>query len=354
MLRTQSAGIFLMTLLCEGLTAGIIGNVPLDHMKKASSQIVAGLIQDVKNANGESQWSIQVVKTYKGNPASELRTVKAGRTLSSAEVNSVRMTHGIFMVDGNGNLLRRTGSVAVTDFFVPIAGQLAAAKDQETALCVDWMRGLMTPGALLLRDLAVAASYCGASKERVDAIAGVLTAPTDRDALILLLVRLPQGEPAALEALERWLSLNPTANPLWIENIAFGMFAYSSPDKNGSATLRRLAQGARSEHIREAAATVLAYIHSEETWPDLTALLDAVDPQVRRLALLGLQQTVDAAEHDQPGAFERPLIHMGETVKRAVRKRPTVPVSARVPSDLRGINEAAILGFWRQYADQHR
>jgi hypothetical protein len=343
----------LLCLLCIEAHGAIIGNIPLKDMKRRAVLIVSGTVQDVKNASDGSVWTIQVMKTYQG---AEVAVVSAStdRPVTQREMNGLRSEGGIFMIGSDGKLLNRTGSIVLTDRYVPLPNTLSSAKNIDVALCVDWMRGLTSPNVDLIRDLAVAAADCGSTKELVDGIRFELGgSPKNVDALVVILTGMAYSDPSALQALEEWLRNNPDPSSRLAENIGWGLFAYLSPDADGSFALRRLALGARSPRIRECAASVLAYIHAEETWSDLAALLDSSDRRVRWLALNGLQQAVDGGERGEPGAFERQLMHLGKPVPRNTKKRPPIPASARVPA-AQASDDAALLQFWREYAARNR
>jgi hypothetical protein len=69
----------------------------------------------------------------------------------------------------------------------------------------------------------------------------------------------------------------------------------------------------------------------------------------------GLEDTVYAGERSGDLAFgERPLVHLGQPVKRNVHKRPPVP------DNIRGLfkdperNDATLVAFWRDYASKNQ
>jgi hypothetical protein len=138
------------------------------------------------------------------------------------------------------------------------------------------------------------------------------------------------------------------------------MFAYASPDPAGSASLRRLALGVNAERIKGAAATVLANIHSDETWLDLAALLTSSNQEVREQATLGLLQAVDNGEREAPGPFGRKLFTSGKPVERRNKKRPAIPDEIREKYALVGDGktqpysrrpaDATLVNFWLDYA----
>jgi hypothetical protein len=111
----------------------------------------------------------------------------------------------------------------------------------------------------------------------------------------------------------------------------------------------------KSRQYQIEAAEVLANIHSDETWPHLVALLDSPVLWVRHHAVKGLEDTVYAGERSGDLAFgERPLVHLGQPVKRNVHKRPPVP------DNIRGLfkdperNDATLVAFWRDYASKNQ
>lgn len=352
----------LIALLTSGamtLQAGIIGNVTLGDMKAKATRVVAGLILESTNTQSGSNWTIQVLKNYQGDgPATLVAT--ADRTLTSAERDSLRGRRGIFMLDKSGALLRRTGSVLITDLYVPMSGELSRASDSEAAFCIDWMHGLMEPGALIFRDLSVAAEYCSSTPTREKAIHSLLGGSSqDADRLIDILVELPQGNPSALTTLLDWLTKNRNTSSILLENIAFQLTSYTSPDKGGSQVLRLLAESGPDRNVRIAAARAMTGIHSDETWSDLALLLNSTDSEIQHLAVSGLYQTVLSGNGEHP--FEKPLIHMGQAVKRNARKRPTIPPTAVPQASVAGSSVAAQqtsdtsqLSFWRVYAQENR
>jgi hypothetical protein len=341
-------------ILLEAAQAGIIGNVPLEDMRRNATRIVAGMVLDVVTTSEGNVWSIQVLKTYKG-PAATTIIVSGDPRTPEADLKSVRSKRGLFVADSRNALISRTGGTTVRDLYVPLAQELSPAPDVDVAFCIDWMRGLSEPGTLVMRDLAVAASDCARNKDLVNKIRFQIGGSTrSSDALIIILVGIAQSDPAALEALETWLRGNPSLDGAMEENVAWGLFSYASPDARGSSVLRRLALGAQSLRVQEAAAIVLVYIHSDETWTDLAALLDSSRAHIRRLALQGLQQTVDAGERGEPGPFERRLIHLGDSVQRVAKRRSAIPKEMRVPRPDAQFDEEAMVRFWREYASRNR
>jgi hypothetical protein len=327
--------------------ARIIGNVPLDVMISRADVILAGTVADAANNRGAGELSITVMQSYKGTAPAIVKAT-ASRMFSSTEIQTLRSTTGLFMIDRSGFLLQRTGSLSLTDLFVPASLPLASTSNVDASFCIDWMRGLMRPGVTVLRDLAVAAAFCGGLKERSSTISQALAHSHDSDdRLISIMTRLPQGDASAVVDLQVWPALSDEADAVRVENIAFSLFSYANPEVKGSHALRALAQQARSDRIREAAAKVLCYLHSDETWTDLVALLESNDQNVQRIAIEGLHQTVDAGEREEPGAFERQLSVGGVLLKRNVHKRPGVP------SDMRVLGaswpDAKVIAFWRQY-----
>ncbi len=350
--------------LAASLYAGIIGNFPFDQMKTKATLIVAGIVTATSNSGSDSIWTIQTLRIYKGDAAPVIEA-KANRPLSVEEAGSLRLKRGVFMVDANGSLLTRTGATFAVDYFVQISQDPVSVADNDVALCIDWMRGLANPGALIMRDLAVAADSCGSNLDTAKAIrAQFAGSPHTSDAMIGIFIGLRQSEPGALISLEQWLPAQKSLHPMLIENIAWAMFAYASPDPAGSASLRRLALGANAERIKGAAATVLAYIHSDETWLDLAALLTSTNEEVRWQATLGLLQAVDSGEREAPGPFGRKLFTSGKPVERRNKKRPAIPDDIRAKYALVGDGKTqalarkapddALIKFWLDYAHKNQ
>jgi hypothetical protein len=352
----------LIALLTSGavvLRAGVIGNVPLGDMKAKAARVFAGLIVESTNTQPGSNWTIQVLKNYQGEgPATLVAT--ADRTLTPAERDSLRGRRGIFMLDASGALLRRTGSLLITDLYVPVSADLSRVSDSDAAFCLDWMHGLLNPGALIFRDLAVAAEFCASAVNREKAIHSVLAGSSqDTDRLIDVLVELPQGNPSALNSLLDWLAKNRSSSSILLENIAFQLTSYRSPDIGGSQVLRLIAESGPDRNVRIAAARAITGIHSDETWSDLALLLNSTDSEIQGLAVSGLYQTTLSGSGNHP--FEKPLVHMGQVVKRNARNRPPVPPAA-VPQAIVAERSFAAqendatsqLSFWRIYAQENQ
>jgi len=345
---------------CPGvLAARIIGNIPLEQMRAQAGRVVGATIADVSNTAAGSIWTIRVVKSYKGSaPATIVAT--ADYSPSSGELSWLRSRAGIFMISSAGSLVRRTGSSRATDYFVPVFGELSKITDPETAFCVDWMRGLTDPAALIVRDLAVAATYCGGDTARAAAIRAYLApGSVSADRVVSISLGLPRGEFSALEDLQAWMGQtgNAARNPAIVDNLQFQLAQYASPDLTSVQELRELAEGAADRIIQISAATALATIHSDETWPQLTRLLNSSDPEIRRLAISGLYQTVLSGLGEHP--FEHPLIQQGQRVKRNVRQRPRVPDSA-IPRtgtadsmSAESVDDSTMVTFWKTFALQN-
>jgi hypothetical protein len=324
-------------------------------MIRNAKQIVAGVVQDAANIGGQSVLTIQTVKTYKGT-ASATITATAPEPLTAAELQSLRSKTGIVMVDAKGVLLRPTNLMSVNDFFVPVPDELAPLENVDAALCVDWMRGLLNRDAMfIMRGLGFAAAYCGRTglAEPIRRYLG--ESKKTGDALLNMLVGLAYGDPDALIALEQRLGTEQGLMDKMAMNITCAMIFYTSPDAGGAHTLERLALGAKSRQFQIAAASALANIHSDETWPHLVALLDSPILWVRHHAVKGLQDTVSAGERSGELAFgEKPLIHLGQPVKRNARKRPPVPDNIRGLFKQPERNDVTLVAFWRDYTSKNQ
>lgn len=346
---------------CPGVLAtGIIGNIPLEQMKAQAASVVGATIADVSNTPAGSTWTIRVVKSYQGSAQATI-IATADYSPSSDELNWLRSRPGIFMISRTGSLVRRTGSSRATDYFVPVSGEFSKIADRETAFCVDWMRGLTDPAALIVRDLAVAATYCGGDTARADAIRGYLapnSVSTDR--IVSILLGLSRGEPSALKDLQACMGQTTSIawNPVIVDNLQFQLAQYASPDLTGVQTLRELAESTADRTIQISAVTSLATIHSDETWPHLTLLLNSSDPEIRRLAIAGLYQTVLSGLGEHP--FEHPLTQQGQRVRRNVRQRPRVLDSAIPRTEptnsmsAQPVDDSTMLTFWKSFAAQNR
>ena len=348
----------LATLFPGMLAAGIIGNIPLEQMKAESAIIVAGSIGTVSKTATGSTWTIRVLKTYSGSVPSTI-SVPTEYSPSTDDVVWLRSHPGIFMISRSGSLVRRTGSIRVTDYYVPIVGELAKTADPEVAFCVDWMRGVTDPASLIVLDFALAAQYCAAEPARGDAIQAYLASSGLRtDRIVSIGLGLARGESSALKDLQAWLADPSVRGSSIAGNLQFQLGLYASPDLTSVQRLRELAESAADGGIRRSAATSLLLIHSDESWADLTLLLNSPDPDIRGIAISGLYQTVISGLGEHP--FERPLMQQGRPVKRHVRQRPRVPDSAIPHSGMPGTmsvqstDDFALVAFWKSYAAQNR
>jgi hypothetical protein len=335
--------------------APIVGDIPFENMIGNAKQIVAGVVQDVVNTDGQSLLTIQAVKTYKGTAATTI-TATAPRPLATNEIQSLRSKTVIVMLDAKGVPLRPTNLADVSDFVLPVSDELAPIENVDSALCVDWMRGLLNRDAMLImRGLGIAASYCGRTG-RAEPIRRYLgESKKTGDALLNMLVGLAYSDPDALLALEQRLVTDPETMDKMAMNITWAMIFYASPDERGAYTLERLALGAKSRQLQMAAAAALANIHSDETWPHLVALLDSAFLYVRHHAVKGLEDTVYAGERSGELAFgEKPLTHLGQHVKRNARKRPPVPDTIRGLFMQPERNDATLVAFWRDYTKKNQ
>jgi hypothetical protein len=331
-----------------------VGDIPFENMIGNAKQIVAGVVQDVVNTDGQSLLTIQAGKTYKGTAATTI-TATAPRLLTTNEIQSLRSKTGIVMLDAKGVLLRPTSTMFVTDFIVAVPDGLAQIENADAALCIDWMRGLLNRGGIsIMQGLGFAATYCGAPQRAEPIRRHLGESKKTGDALLNMLVGLAYGDPDALRALEQRLVTEQNLPYFLVDNITWAMIFYTSPDERGAYTLERLALGAKSGLIQDAAAGVLANIHSDETWPHLVALLDSPFLYVRHHAVKGLEDNVYAGERSGELAFgEKPLTHLGQPVKRNARKRPPVP------DNIRGLfmqperNDATLVAFWRDYMSKN-
>jgi hypothetical protein len=318
-------------------------------------QIVAGVVQDAANIGGQSQLTIQVLKTYKGTAAATITAI-APDPLAAAELQSLRSKTGIVMLDAKGVLLRPTNTMFVTDFFVAVPDGLAPIENADAALCFDWMRGLLNRGGIsIMQGLGIAASYCGRTG-RAEPIRRYLgESKKTGDALLNMLVGLAYSDPDALLALEQRLVTDPETMDKMAMNVTWAMIFYASPDERGARALERLALGAKSRQFQLAAAGALANIHSDGTWPHLVALLDSPFLYVRHHAVKGLEDTVYAGERSGELAFgEKPLTHLGQPVKRNARKRPPVPDNIRGLFRQPEHNDATLVAFWRDYTKKNQ
>lgn len=126
------------------------------------------------------------------------------------------------------------------------------------------------------------------------------------------------------------------------------MFAYSNPEAEGCHSLKRVAWNHTQPRLREAAVSVLSYIHSDEAWGDLAELLESTDPVVRNKAMLGLHQTVEFGRTGKASPFERKLMDRGISATRSARRRPEVPELSRAAARVEK-EDVEALSFWKRY-----
>lgn len=343
-------------LLFSGIiSAAIVGEIPFQTMIVNATQIVAGVVRDVANTGEQGRLTIQVLKTYKGT-ASPMVTATAPCRFSTTEIQSLASKTVIAMADAKGSLLRPANLRGVSDAFLPVSDELAPIDNVDAALCVDWMRGLSNRDPMfLMRGLGIAAVYCGKTGRAEPIRAYLRKSQKPNDAFLDMLVGLAYSDPGAVIALEQRLGMETEQMDRLAMNVMWALGAYASPDPTGTHALMRLALNAKSRQYQIEAAEVLANIHSDETWPHLVALLDSPVLWVRHHAVKGLEDTVYAGERSGDLAFgERPLVHLGQPIKRNVRKRPPVP------DNIRGLfkdperNDATLVAFWRDYASKNQ
>jgi len=343
-------------LLFSGIiSAAIVGEIPFQTMIVNATQIVAGVVRDVANTGEQGRLTIQVLKTYKGT-ASPMVTATAPCRFSTTEIQSLASKTVIAMADAKGSLLRPANLRGVSDAFLPVSDELAPIDNVDAALCVDWMRGLSNRDPMfLMRGLGIAAVCCGKPGRAEPIRAYLRKSQKPNDAFLDMLVGLAYSDPGAVIALEQRLGMETEQMDRLAMNVMCALDAYASPDPTGTHALMRLALNAKSRQYQIEAAEVLANIHSDETWPHLVALLDSPVLWVRHHAVKGLEDTVYAGERSGDLAFgERPLVHLGQPIKRNVRKRPPVP------DNIRGLfkdperNDATLVAFWRDYASKNQ